>query len=456
MTRDRSGWRWAVAGALALGGTAARGEGLDDAWRMAMGRNLQVQASRQAAEAAGFDLEAAKADRRPKLQTINAPTFLTNSISATGLSGQPQAAAGGSQREFTLSVVAATMPIYAGGRIRNTIASNEATVNAARADEFTTGADLRLEVARAYLGVLRARRTLEVARGNVASLTAQARDAGNLLASGRGIRNDLLAAQVAQSNARQRVLQLGNQLSVAWATYNRTLGRPLEVVVPLVELAVEPRPGAAPPEVTPAEEDPAMRIQGAPMVDEARLRPLVERALKNRTELAGLTEQARARLAQAEVERAATRPQAAFVVANLYQNARFLPSQADSGAASFLVNWTAYDGGKARRRAQAEERRAAALCSQRADLASQVALQVRTAWLNVEEARRRIPVAQAATAQAEENLRVARDRFVRQRGTSTEVLDAEDARLLSLNSYYGAIYDHFQAEIDLRRAMGCL
>ena len=37
----------------------------------------------------------------------------------------------------------------------------------------------------------------------------------------------------------------------------------------------------------------------------------------------------------------------------------------------------------------------------------------------------RIPVARAAIVQAEENLRVARGRYLQQRGTNTEVLDAE-------------------------------
>ncbi len=149
-------------------------------------------------------------------------------------------------------------------------------------------------------------------------------------------------------------------------------------------------------------------------------------------------------------------PQVTFFVANLYQNARFLPSQADSGAASFLVNWTFYDGGKSRRKAAAYEYRSAWQLSQRADLASQVALQVRSAWLNVLETRYRVPITRAALVQAEENLRVARSRYLEQRGTNTEVLDAETARVQSYDNYFNALYDSVLADVDLHRAVGDL
>ena len=115
-------------------------------------------------------------------------------------------------------------------------------------------------------------------------------------------------------------------------------------------------------------------------------------------------------------------------VANLCQNVRFLPTDADTGAAAFVFNWTLVDGVRSRRHTMAIEERAAVQISQRDDLASQTKLQVRSAWLASQEAQQRIPVAGAAIIQAEENLRVARGRYQEQRGTNTEVLDAERLR----------------------------
>ncbi len=444
--------RLGLALALAFGVVApdARAEDLRDAWSIALGTNQQLQASRQTTASAGQELASSRSSRLPQIQTINAQSFLTNPISVTSGSGQPKAAPGG-QEQFTISAVAAIVPIYTGGRIKNTIASNGAQLNASKADECTAALDLKLEVARAYVDVLRATRGVAVAESNVVSLTAQARDVGNLVAQGRGIRNDLLAAQVARANAQQRRIQVRNRLSIAWATYNRYLCRPMDTVVPLEELAHEP-----PPPPTGDAADRAMLEQDAEpiAVDEARIQSLIDFAMKNRPELASLSEQARSIYAQAAVERASTRPQVSFLAANLYQNARFLPTEADTGAAAFVLNWTIFDGGKARRHAMALEHKAASNISRQYDTAANIKLQIRSAWLTFQENQRRIPLTRAAIVQAEENLRVARSRYLQNRGTNTEVLDAESARIQSYDNYFNALYDAIQADFELRRSVG--
>ena len=454
------GFRWndpRLVLSLVLGVMAreARAENLRDAWTIALGTNAQLQASRQTSAAASQELASSRSARLPQIQTLNAQAFLSNPVSVPSSSGQPRAASGG-QDLFTISAVAAIVPIYTGGRIRNTVASNRAQLNASRADEATTALDLKLEVARAYVDVLRANRGVAVAESNVVSLTAQARDVANLVTQGRGIRNDLLAAQVARANARQRNIQARNRLSIAWATYNRYLCRSMDTVVPLEELAHEASPHEVPPPRSGDAADTAMLMQDAEpiVVDEAQIETMVLYAMKNRPELASLAEQSRSIHAQAAAERASTRPQVSFLAANLYQNARFLPTEADSGAAAFVLNWTLFDGGKSRHHAMALEERAASSISRQYDLAAGIKLQVRSAWLTCQENQRRIPLTRAAIVQAEENLRVARSRYLQQRGTNTEVLDAETARIQSYDNYYSALYDAIQADFELRRAVG--
>ena len=51
-------------------------------------------------------------------------------------------------------------------------------------------------------------------------------------------------------------------------------------------------------------------------------------------------------------------------------------------------------------------------------------------------------------------VRVARGRYLQQRGTNTEVLDAEAARVQSYDNYFNAVYDAIVAGFDLRRAVG--
>ena len=430
----------------------ARAENLRDAWAIALGINPQLQASRQTSVSAGQELASSRAVRLPQIQTINSQAFLTNPISVASGNGQPKAASNG-QEQFAISAVAAIVPLYTGGRTRNTIASNRAQLSAFQADETTTALDLKLQVALAYVDVLRANRGVAVARSSVASLSAQARDVRNLVTQGRGIRNDLLAAQVARANAQQREIQANNRLSIAWSTYNRYLCRPMDTVVPLEELAQEP---PTPARGENADQDLLMQDFGPVTPDEAQIQALIDTAMRTRSELASLSEQSRSILAQAAAARAGTRPQVSFLAANLYQNARFLPTEADTGAAAFVLNWTLFDGGKSRRHAMALEHRAAAEISRRDDLAAGIKLQVRSAWLTSQENQRRVPLTRAAIVQAEENLRVARSRYIQQRGTNTEVLDAESARVQSYDNYFNALYDAILADFELRRAIGVI
>jgi outer membrane protein TolC len=62
----------------------------------------------------------------------------------------------------------------------------------------------------------------------------------------------------------------------------------------------------------------------------------------------------------------------------------------------------------------------------------------------------------SAVAQAEENLRVVRDRYLSGEGTNTEVLDAEALRTASRGNFDNARYDAALAQQRLARAIGRL
>jgi type I restriction enzyme M protein len=66
----------------------------------------------------------------------------------------------------------------------------------------------------------------------------------------------------------------------------------------------------------------------------------------------------------------------------------------------------------------------------------------------------RVDVAQSAIAQAEENVRVVRDRYVNGLAPYTEVLDAETLRVTSENNQANAVYDVVIAGLRLKYAVG--
>jgi outer membrane protein TolC len=268
-------------------------------------------------------------------------------------------------------------------------------------------------------------------RSNVQSLEALARDTSSMFERELVPRNELLTAQVALADAKQNELRASNAAEVALAAYNRRLGQPMSRPADLAE-TISP-PGELPDS----------------------LEALTEQALTRRTELAALDAQADAYRELAHTERARTLPQVALSGGYQYLRNQFLDDDA-VGMAGIGVQWALFDGGQSRKRAAALDRSRKATEQQHADAASLIALQVREAWLGLHEARKRVQVTLNATEQADESLRMARERYGAGLGTQTQVLEAEALRVRALKNRDDAALDAALAELKIARAAGML
>jgi len=181
----------------------------------------------------------------------------------------------------------------------------------------------------------------------------------------------------------------------------------------------------------------------------------VGQALERRAELDVLDEQARAYGALAKTERARVLPQVSLSGGYNYLENDFLDDQ-EFASAGIGVQWALFDGGQSRKRAAALERSRRAAQDQRADAASVIALQVRQAWLEVSETRERVSVTVDAVGQAEENLRIARERYGAGLGTQTQLLEAESLRVRALTNRDNAVLDAGLARLRLARTTGML
>ncbi|HVX64630.1 MAG TPA: TolC family protein [Pirellulales bacterium] len=448
-----------VIGLIALGiavnltaGVATRGEDLQQAWQMALSANPQLRAARFNSGAAGLNSSAARRDLLPTGQNVTADLQLSQVPTINSSQGGGfQFPLLGSQTNIPLSLTSISQPIYAGGRIRNGIDQADAQYGQQRAEQIRTALDLKLNVAETYVGVLQARRDLDVAKSNLSRLQSFLADVKNRKRVGMATRNEELAAEVSLANARLREIQGRNEVYTAWARYNRYLMQPLDRIVPLEEVSV-PRGEGSVEGLTHR----ALRVRPEfATLDDQEIAALTSQAVRRRPELASLSQQARALRAQAQVTRSGVRPQVNLNGAYIYFGDNSLSNQ-NIWAATATINWKFFDGGASRRRAQALEQQQRAVMQQRADAAAGVALEVRTRWLDLDEARQRVAVSKVAIDQAEENMNVVQDRYREQLSTYTEVLDAENQRVEAYANFYRATYDEALAFFRLRRAVGDL
>jgi outer membrane protein len=456
--------RFATVVAISLWLPEARGEDLNDAWSQAIGLNAGLQARQLDTSAAGMNLQAARSARLPTVSLTSLTAFLSQSpqvrvpasLAAAGAGAGAAAfpstfpVLGNNQSVIPFVFANISQPLYQGGRIRNNIAASAAGVKYQKTEEFRTVLDLKLTVAEAYVGVLRARRNLEVALSNVAQLASFLRDVTNRKNEGRATRNEELAAEVSLANARLQEISDRKNLLAAWATYNRYLFRPPDLMVELQEIVAGP----------PSPSDASMAQSIAHHVtsitlDEPIAIDLTSRALQGRPELQGLAEQANQSDSLAKVTMAAIKPHVSFN-ASYIEVADFGFTNPNIFAGSFQLSWTLFDGGQTRRRAEAQRLQAESYVKQRVDASADIALQVRTRMLDVDESHQRVIVSGAAVGSANENIKVVTERYRQGLSVYTEVLDAENRRIQSLNGYYAATYDNALALFRLHRAVGDL
>ncbi|MEN6406001.1 MAG: TolC family protein [Thermoguttaceae bacterium] len=406
-------------------------ESLDDAWQVALEVDQRIAASRWNANSASSTLAAAEAERFPALKMgstyyalSDQPTFSAALPSPLPSLEMPFINSSGVGFQAMVN-----QPIYTFGRITHGINAASEGVKANEADCERTVLDVKMNVAEIYVSVLRVHRLIEVVDSKVVSLESHARDVGGYFEKGLVPKNDLLAAQVALANARQEALQIHNMLQVANAAYNRALGRALDMPVGLAEVQTKEFP--------------------------SDINQLTQQAMQSRPELSALSSQSRALREQAASVQAKKAPQIGVQGGYAYLENEYVDP---NGVAVVGVGlqWTPIDSGRISNQSAALNEKAEATVRLFRDAQSMIALEVRQKWLDLQTALHRVEAVRPATAQADENLRVARDRYQHQVGTNTEVLDAETLRLQAYTNFYNSSYEAVLADLRLRRAVGNL
>ena len=416
---------------LLAGSGQSLAESLQEAWQIALNSHRQVAAATANRDAADDELNQAKSARLPQLGLSSAYTVLdeTPGFSFGNITTGPIFAGD----DFVSAGAEVSLPIYAGGAINSGIEAARFGADAADDQLGAVMQDIRLGVAEHYVGVLRAERAVVVAESYVTSLRSHTDDTQNRYEIGDVPKNDYLAASVTLAGAEQRLLQAKNRLDYAQSAYNRFLGRSL---------------------TAPVSVDPSVSVDGL-IPAGAGLEELNVIAHDNRHELAALGSRAQSLQRRADQARAKARPHVSLSGGYQYLENQFLTDD-QFWMAGISVQWKLFDGGQARKQSASLEHKAIAVNHNRADLESQIALQVRRAWNNRIEAQSRLVVAESAVDQALENLRVVRERYEAGSTMNTEVLDAASLREQSLSNRDNARFEVVLAKLRLARALGVL
>jgi len=296
-------------------------------------------------------------------------------------------------------------------------------VDVARLHRDMTRRDLGFRVAETYLRLLEAKRLDEVAKTSIVQLEAQRKQAQSLFSNGVVGKNDLLRAELALANAKQRAIQSRGQVLLVSGRLAVLMGMPPDA-------AIEPVPFAGEP----------------PPADEGSLESAQARAVAQRIERED---------SAASAARSKLLPQVSAVGSYLHnEGSQF--QQTNSAYVGVVGSWDVFDWGTSYSAIHVATARREQARLAKAKLEDDVRLEARQAFVNLDSAREAYSVAKTALDQAEENYRIVTKRFEQAAGTSFDVVDAESLLTTARAQVEDALYGYLVARLGLQRATGAM
>jgi outer membrane protein len=415
---------------------------LPQAVALALQRNPTVHAADAYAEAVRRSIAIAKAGRYPHLDFSEGFTRGNNPVYVFGsLLTQRQFSA----QNFALGFLNApppldnfrtqfsvAMPLYDAGNTSRRIQDARLGAESAQQGSTRAGQQVIFGVIRAFFDELLARENVRVAQAAVTMTRADLARAQARQQQGLAVPSDVLSAQVQLAAAKEGLIRAQNGLAVAQATLNVAIGLPENATTEAAGQFTE------------------TRFASGTLTEQQQY------ALTHRPDYLQVTT-AQARAANGvRIAHSAFLPHIGLFASWEEDNPTFATRGGNSWVAGATLTFNIFNGGADRARleeAQARELQAGAM---QEEMAAEVRLDVREAFLNLDAARQRMDVSSTSAAEAKESLRILRNRYETGLATMTDLLSAETAETSAERDHLNAVYDYRLAAASLELATGRL
>jgi outer membrane protein len=369
---------------------------LTEAENIAIQNHPRIQAAAQLASAAAARVKEVQSLYYPQASGAVTGTYAeNNSRIAAGFLNSPSVF-----NKFA-DGVSVTQLVTDFGRTHDLSKSSHFHAEAEQESVITTRADVLLRVNVSYFGVLKAQSVLRVAEETVKARQLVADQVSALAKSSLKSGLDVSFANVDLARAQLLLVQAQNDLQSSFAQLSDALGYSDQRTFQLVD---EPLPGAPPPDVA----------------------PLLVEAFQNRPEIISQGLDVKSAQSYATAERDLWFPTISAAAVTGLVPYRHDPLPSRYAAAGFNVNVPIFNGrlfnaehaeATARSRAQEQFLR---------DLQNRIAQDVRTSWLNVNSAYRRLSLTQQLLDQTTQAYDLAKGRY--QLGLSS-IIELSQAQL---------------------------
>ena len=330
------------------------------------------------------------------------------------------------------AIANASVPVFAGGRIRYGIEASRFLEEATRLDADNNKEEVIQNTVEAFVNLYKAKASVSLVQENLAEAQQRVKDFTNLEKNGVLARNDLLSAQLQASNFELGLLDAENNWKLANVSMNILLGLPenLELV----------------PDSSMVDQNFSVRA----------LDDYLQTAYTNRTDLAAMD--LRKKASESSIKSAKGEYYPSLAVTGGYIAADIPEVISITNALNIGVG-VSYNIGslwKTKAKVQQAEARVKQAEIGESQLNDNIRLDVNHAYLNFLSSRKKIEVYEKAVEQAVENYRIVKNKYDNSLETTTDLLDANTKQLLERMNFIFAKADAVVAYNKLLQAAGLL
>ena len=323
----------------------------------------------------------------------------------------------------------ASMPIFTGGKLNGTIKQAKAGFLMSEQGLQKAYNDMRSTVTNGYFDMLQADNMQKLGRESVDRLADHLKNVEAQYEVGVVAKVDVLRSQVELANAKQSLIKAENAYQIAEANLNKIVGLPMDTQLKLDNILV----------YTPYDND---------------MQYCLDYAAKHRPELEQAKQQVEAAKGALRVAISGHMPQVAATASQNWNDSNWPGDENGNWYVGVSVGLNIFDSGVTTSKIHGAEADLAKAHESYRDTVDLVNLDVRSNYLNLREAEKRIDTTKLAVSQAEEDYRIAQLRYMNGVGTNTDVLDAQVALTDAKTNYLQAMYDYNTCKTNLETAIG--
>lgn len=386
---------------------------LDESVDYALKHNPSIQIASKDKEQSEWGVGEAKAGSSPTL--------------SLGSSYNRQGQGDADGKDSSSSSVRMNWQLYNGGRTDAQIDQAKLGVTSADLNVEKAKEQVKLDTTTDYYAVLQANNMLDVNKQTVDNLQEHLNIVQAKYDAGVVAKSDLLRSQVELANAQQNLIKAQNQRDLAVTALLNAMNMDVGTELQLKdELKYQP--------------------------DTRTLDDLIDAAKQNRPEMALTKTSIDSANNSVKIAESNNSPSIS-ASASMGSNDSLLPSN-DNWSVGLSASWNIFDGGVTKSKvneAKAALDKAKIQADQTADSIEQ---EVRSDYLSMKEAEKRLETTEVAVNQANEDLYIAQEKYKAGVGTNLDVIDAQLAYTQAKTNHIQALYDYNVNKAKLDKAIG--